>query len=213
MSKFALHMGCIDGELDELHADFDMLTPSTYKDGAYRLRRYSKFDFDDDSLQIHLHTGTTFVQDDSINEFQGNITRTYDDLSNTVCHNPAFLQMCRALVQNSALPSQCILEAHQMRIIAKSDMAAQSAPEGIHQDGFDYVAVFTVARHNETGGELFVWRDKDSTAPLLTLTPKVGEYCIVNDRTLWHSASAICQVDKADKAYWDLFVITAKLPA
>ncbi len=211
--NFALHMGHINDELTALQADFDTLTPSDYKDGAYRLRRYSKFDFNADDLTINVQQGVTFSQDDSINNFQGNVARTYDDLSDKVQANPAFLKMCQALVEHSDLPSQCVLEAHQMRIIAKPEVGvAESAPEGIHQDGFDYVAVFTVARHNEQGGDLCVWRDKNAPSPILSTTPKSGEYYIINDHTLWHSATPLSPMDKSQQAYWDLFVITAILP-
>lgn len=209
MSATYLQMGCVESELGALQADFESLVPSTYKDGAYRLRRYSKFDFDEQA-GIRVHEGASFVQNDNINTFQGNVVRTYDNLSQTVQSDPAFLNMCQTLAKTANLPNPCTLEAHQIRIIARPEMPiAQSAPEGIHQDGFDYVAIFTVARHNEQGADLLVWQSKDSPSPIATTTPKAGEYCIVNDKTLWHSATPISQIDKSDKAYWDLFVLTA----
>lgn len=65
----------------QLGQSFHTLKPSQYKDGAYRLRHYSKFDYQRSSGNIELQAGAQFVQSSDLNRFQGDITRTYDDLN------------------------------------------------------------------------------------------------------------------------------------
>lgn len=207
-----MHLGALQPDsVISLHPSFDELTPSRYKDGEYRLRRYSKICFDHG--RVSVLPAEAFVQSGDINEFQGDVVRVYDNLSDQALHSQGMAQICQSFIDACELPSVCQIEIHQMRIIAKQDSApAESAPEGIHQDGFDYVGVFTIQRYNQSGGELMIWRDKQSPKPVSTLTPKAGEYCIVNDRTLWHSASAVAVGDQDQVGYWDLLVLTANNP-
>lgn len=194
-----------------LSASFDTLTPSTYKDGSYRLRRYSCLDYDQNKKTATLKQAKAFVQSDNLNEFQGNVAREYDDLTDASLACDDFVAMVDAFAKTADLPDICEIEIHQMRIIAK-DGEALATPEGIHQDGFDYVGVFTIARQAMSGGHLMLWQNKNDSTPLATLDPQAGDFCVLNDRTLWHSASSVARQD--DRAgYWDLFVLTANKAA
>lgn len=207
-----LQMGNLPADtMQPLKPFFDELKPSSYKDGAYRLRKYSKIYSDNGKLAILPNQ--SFMQTGNINEFQGGVVRTYDDISTQVLSSEGFGGIVKAFIKAGELPADGQIEVHQMRIIAKDDSEVPAAPEGIHQDGFDFVGVFTVGRHNLTGGELLVWQDKNADAPISQISPSAGDYCIVNDQTLWHSASAIHAKDKSDVGYWDLFVLTANKPA
>lgn len=187
---------------------FDSLTPSQYKDGSYRLRRYSNFDYNQDNKTVQLRANEAFVQSDELNQFQGNVARQYDDLTADTINAPEFIAMLDAFCKSADLPSSSKIEIHQMRIIAKDNADAVATPEGIHQDGFDVVGVFTMARQNVKGGELMLWQHKTDDKPLATLVPERGDFCVLNDKTLWHSAGNV--TPKTDgKAYWDLFVLTA----
>ena len=65
-----------------------------------------------------------------------------------------------------------------------------------------------MTRQNVVGGELLLWENKTDDKPLAKLTPERGDFCVLNDKTLWHSAGNVAP--KTDgKAYWDLFVLTA----
>lgn len=208
---FEYTTGCLTvSEAADLQPSFHTLTPSAYKDGAYRLRRYSKFRFRQSDGRIELQANSQFVQGDNLNRFQGNVARTYDDLTADTIASAGFAAMFRRFAATAGLPEQAEIEVHQMRIIAKSAaQAAESTPEGIHQDGFDRIGVFTVARHNAEGGELYLWRNPDDAAPLAACLPQAGDFCILNDSLLWHSASPVNTRSEAEAGYWDLFVLTA----
>lgn len=196
-------------EQSPMVASFDSLTPSAYKDGSYRLRRYSVFHYDKLAKMVSKQPHEAFVQDDSLNKFQGNVTRDYDDLTDATIADAEFIAMLDAFATTANLPDVSKIAIHQMRIIAKDcDANAVATPEGIHQDGFDYIGVFTTRRHNVAGGELYVWQDKTDAVPIATLDPKAGDYCVLNDKQLWHSAGDVAPA-QAGQGFWDLFVLTA----
>ncbi|OOS05070.1 hypothetical protein SAMN02745664_1098 [Moraxella cuniculi DSM 21768] len=204
------------GKLDKqaicaVQPSFDELKSSNYKDGAYRFRKYSKLAFAKGQLTVLPSDG--FVQTGKLNEFQGDVLRCYENLSEQTVQSDGFGQICHAFVKACNLPSNCQLEVHQMRIIAQDNSTpAEATPEGVHQDGFDFVGVFTIARHNQQGGALMLWQHKTDDTPLACVSPEPADYCIINDRTLWHSASSVSIANKDDVGYWDLFVVTANRP-
>src|SRR5260370_14117947 len=46
---------------------------------------------------------------------------------------------------------------HQIRIVASTDQPGEPAPEGIHQDGTDYLTFHLVRRHNVVGGQSTIY--------------------------------------------------------
>lgn len=197
------------GDFHKVAQSFDTLKPSTYKDGGFRLRRYSRFDYDPSKQALTLKKNSAFVQGDDLNQFQGNVARTYDNLTADTYQSQAFVGLVQDFIKTTNLPAHSEIEVHQMRIVAKDgNTSAAAAPEGIHQDGFDYVGIVTIARSNVLGGELMLWHDKTQAKPIATLSPEAGDVCVVNDQKLWHSASDIC-LSETGTGHWDLFVFTA----
>lgn len=193
---------------DAVVHSFNTLTVSPYKDGQYRLRRYSCFSFNRENHDIVLTTNDGFVQSGQFNEFQGGMLRSYDDLTEATFQSPLFIDMVSKFAEIARLPQLVKIEVHQMRIIAKESADAVATPEGIHQDGFDFIGVFTINRHNVKGGDLLLWQNKHDDEPLTVLSPMVGDFCVLNDKLLWHSATNVVPLEQGT-AYWDLFVMTA----
>lgn len=193
-----------------IQPDFDTLQPSEYKDGSYRLRRYSKVTYNQQTKDIHLHKVSGFVQSDKINKFQGGVVRAYDDLSDELLSAPAFTKILDTFVSVGGLPSTADIEIHQMRIVAKSAATPTiTTPEGIHQDGFDCIGMITIAYHNVAGGELNVYKNSNAESLLATVPSCEGSYCVMSDADLWHYANELIATTESDKSYWDLFVLTA----
>ena len=94
-----------------------------------------------------------------------------------------------------------------MRILGSADVAVEAAPEGVHQDGFDYLGVFVIDRKNIAGGEICVHKAKQQP-PIFKHAFDQGEFVILNDRRFWHSAKALQAVND-ELAYMDVFVLTA----
>jgi hypothetical protein len=72
-----------------------------------------------------------------------------------VANGPAFrtiLATCGHLFDELTPAPAWHVEAHQFRIEARPGQAGQPTPEGMHQDGVDWVLVLMVGRHNIVSG-------------------------------------------------------------
>ncbi|MBY4676972.1 2OG-Fe dioxygenase family protein [Marinobacterium arenosum] len=204
--EFLLELGQLtEQSVNALAPSFDGLPPSPYLDGAFRLRRYSHFNFTGDSL-TQLPT-KAFVQGDDINTFQGNVERVYPEIEDQVINSEAFVEMFRKFKEMAGIEDETPIEVHQMRIIASNQAKTEAAPEGVHQDGFERLAVFVIDRRNVNGGEIRVHTDKESS-PFVSHAFDKGEFVVLNDRRFWHSANAIEPANDSD-AHMDVFVLTA----
>jgi len=205
-TDFLLELGQLEqGNVKTLAASFDNLPPNPYVDGAFRLRRYSHFTFD--GAQLNRLPTKAFVQDDSINTYQGNVERTYPEIEDQICKSQAFTEMFNRFKEITNLDDETPIEVHQMRILAKHKQTTEPAPEGVHQDGFDRLGVFVIERNNVAGGEIQVHTDKQS-APFVSHNFDQGEFVILNDQKFFHSAAAM-KPSTDDDGYMDVFVLTA----
>ncbi|AKG08807.1 hypothetical protein AAX05_01620 [Moraxella bovoculi] len=193
-----------------LRTDFDSLTPSLYKDGSYRLRRYSKFTYNQDSQDIELIRGSQFVQSSELNKFQGDVVRQYDDVSDELLQTEGFLTIVDTFAKQGGLPNDATIEVHQMRIVSKDPAKPTiTTPEGLHQDGFDRIGMFTVSRQDVAGGDLCAYQTNDPDSMLVRLPSETGVYCVMDDSKLWHYASELSTT--GESGFWDLFVLTANM--
>ncbi len=206
LNDFYLELGQLtEQSVTTLATSFDALPPNPYMDGAFRLRRYSHFQFTDNQLE-RLPT-KAFVQADNINSYQGNVERVYPEIEETIVNTAAFSEMFHNFKQMAGVDDSTPIEVHQMRIIVGQDAITETAPEGVHQDGFNRLAVFVIERKNICGGEIRVHADKES-APFVSHAFDKGEFVVLNDARFWHSANAI-EAANDDNAHMDVFVLTA----
>ncbi len=92
---------------------------------------------------------------------------------------------------------------HQVTVVARPAEAASPAPEGLHQDGADYiVSALVVERHGVVGGVSRV-REGREGAPVLEVQLEAGEGIFQADAgsPLWHEISPISLADGADSGY------------
>lgn len=192
--------------VNELAPSFKYLPRTSHADGEYRLRRYSIVRIHNGKIE-HLPP-TDFVQSNDINHFQGNVVRHFEALDDELIECRGMLEMCKLFQRANALPDGQPIEIHQMRI-ATLDGEVPASPEGIHQDGFEHIAVIGIDRHNIKGGEFLVYKDK-TASPFLCTTLQHGEMAILADDILWHNAHPIKAIKKHQQGYWDVFVLTTK---
>jgi histidine decarboxylase len=105
---------------------------------------------------------------------------------------------------------------HQIRVqINNDEETITPVPEGIHQDGYNFVALMCINRHNILGGinKLYSLDYNDiiqEHEEILSTILKPGEMLFFNDRKVKHFVSNInrsCK-DKTDLAYRDILVLT-----
>ncbi|WP_046004883.1 2OG-Fe dioxygenase family protein [Pseudoalteromonas rubra] len=192
-------------QIDAVKPSFNRLPENPYADGAFRKRRYSVLKFANG--EVALQPTKAFVQDDSINTFQGNVERVYENLEDALIHSEGFKHLLNEFKAMTGISDERDIEVHQFRMLAiESD--TPPAPEGVHQDGFDHVCVCGVSHENIAGGELLVYEHKDAE-PCFKMEIKDGLFALVNDREVWHNATPMNKLDATQTGYLDCFVFTA----
>jgi len=96
------------------------------------------------------------------------------------------------------------ITAHQMRQITVKGQISTNAPEGVHQDGVDYVVpALVIARENISGGESLIYDKRKRVIYERTLTP--GEALLHSERDFYHNVGPIRAVDDRQPSYRDIF--------
>ncbi len=191
--------------IDAVKPSFANLPANPYADGAFRKRRYSVIKVVDGELK--LQPTKAFVQDDSINTFQGNVERTYENLEDSLLASDGMKQIVHQFREMTGISADRDIEIHQFRMLA-IDSDTPAAPEGVHQDGFDHVCVCGVSHENLEGGELLVYENQQAE-PCFKMEIKDGMFALINDREVWHNATPMNKLDASKEGYLDCFVLTA----
>lgn len=194
--------------LAALRPSFCDLPVDHYTDGAFRRRALSRFCGPAASLRQLPHR--EFMQGGLVNHLLGNIQRDYRELAPDVVASSAFRGMI-AMIQSfyGFDPHTTMLGVHQIRIVCSIDQSGEPAPEGIHQDGFDYITIICADRVAVSGAftELYPSPDVD---PIYRSELQPGEVVFCNDRKLFHYTSPIQPAAGARQGHRDVFVVTAK---
>ncbi|USD64140.1 2OG-Fe dioxygenase family protein [Vibrio sp. SCSIO 43136] len=192
--------------IEALAPSFSHLPHTKHADGKYRLRRYSVVNFYPHRLEVtEKHD---FVQSEDINHFQGDVLRQFDPIEPHILQGDAMLEMCQLFADTNGLQAGHEIEIHQIRITAIYD-ETPVAPEGVHQDGFDHIAIIGIDRHNVVGGEVMIYNDNHE-APFFRKVLENGEVAMLDDHKLWHNAQPIRSISHGEEGHMDVFVLTAK---
>ena len=190
-------------------ASWNDLKPDPYlvDDGTFRLRRYAVLKWQKGALQ--LLTSEAHFQSKQYNNVYGGINRVFAPITPAVLQSEFLkivIEQTIALFDaKSALAWR--VQCHQFRINASLAEAGQPTPEGVHQDGADYVFIMLLERHGITGGisELF---DNNKQRIAATVLKKEGDAILLNDKKLWHRVTDIQPVKGAEKGHRDVLVLT-----
>ncbi|WP_045452875.1 2OG-Fe dioxygenase family protein [Vibrio campbellii] len=191
--------------IEQLSPSFEGLPRTEHADGQYRLRRYSVVGFENGQV-VDLNKNS-FVQSSDINRFQGDVVRQFEPIEKGILSSEGLREMCELFVNANHLPNGQEIEIHQMRITAIYD-ETQVAPEGVHQDGFDHIALVGVGRHNIMGGDIMLYSSHNQ-APFFRKVLENGEVAMLADSKLWHNAVPIRSVINDQEGHMDVFVMTA----
>ncbi|UPR34613.1 2OG-Fe dioxygenase family protein [Vibrio cyclitrophicus] len=192
--------------VEELSPSFSKLPSTEHADGQFRLRRYSVVQFSNG--QVVEQDKHNFVQSENINHFQGDVVRQFEPIEANILSSEGMQEMCELFIETNGLEDGQEIEIHQIRIAAIFE-ETQVAPEGVHQDGFDHIAIIGVTRHNIVGGEVMLYQDSHE-APFFRKVLGDGEVAMLADSKLWHNAQPIRTIDHDEMGYMDVFVLTAK---
>ena len=196
-----------DVALAELRPFFNDLPLDHYISGNFRRRRLSRFRGPADNL-VHL-PHATFMQSGYVNQLLGNIQREYDELDEALIASASFMAFIKAIQDFFGFdPDTSILGVHQIRINCSSTEFGEPAPEGIHQDGFDYITICCVDRHQVDGAKTEFFLDPQKPA-IFSKILEPGEIAYCNDRNIYHYTTPIHPAG-SESGFRDVFVVTIR---
>ncbi|MEH2313088.1 MAG: 2OG-Fe dioxygenase family protein [Nostoc sp.] len=184
---------------------FSNMPIDPYIKGNYRSRRLSRFTVSGNEL-IKLPHGY-FFQSKEYNRLVGDVKREFAELDDALIELDIFRNLVLAFSDSCKLHPEAEIGVHQIRIICSPDNSANPAPEGIHQDGTDFIGIFSVDRDNIEGGETHLYTTKKEK-PVFSKVLNPGELLLVNDHDFFHFANPIKPQTDAQGS-WDIFVLTS----
>ncbi|WP_234426902.1 2OG-Fe dioxygenase family protein [Streptomyces niger] len=152
----------------------------------------------------------SFFQEGDINAYAGGRERKFaplGDAAREFAESFVNSRRTRGIVTAEEFHIGC----HQIRITADDEHPGLPAPEGFHQDGFDYVAVTCVATENVSGGISLVRAAEPDGDDLVERVMPPGEALFLADREVLHYVSPITPKVPGRPTYRDVAVITFTL--
>jgi hypothetical protein len=149
-----------------------------------------------------------FNQSGRYNKFQGGVDRKFEDIEDEVFESGGMLEICDTFSTSNGLSDDHEIEIHQMRIITRDELTPVS-PEGVHQDGYRFIAMVGINRYNITGGNLLVYKTYEGK-PIVDFPLESGEMIMLDDTVMWHNATQIKPVNPDVQGWMDVFILTAK---
>lgn len=147
---------------------------------------------------------TGFVQEVGTGDVRS-IERIFDPAAAEVVENAGFqallIAVARMTEDAQRLQGHEVRELtitfHQMGLVAQVGEDRTNAPEGLHQDGADYiVSALVLNRDGVTGGTSYVTGgDKQRRLLEVTLTPGMGIFQADRGSPLWHNVTPVQDAD------------------
>lgn len=176
--------------------------------GHYRKRRHGAFAVGAGS--VVRKPAQPHYQSRDFNALNGGVARWFDPVDPAIADGPAFqaiVRTCHTLFDGLTPAPSWHLEAHQFRITAQPGQAGQPTPEGMHQDGVDWVLVLMVGRVNIASGETSIHGLDRSPLGHFTLAEPM-DAALVDDHRVFHGVTPVQPLDPAMPAHRDVLVLT-----
>jgi hypothetical protein len=117
--------------------------------------------------------------------------------------------MFMALTPEAQRPKSWHVEIHQFRIEASADKSGEPTPEGMHQDGVDWVLVLLVRRENVASGETRIADLRRNFIGAFVLAEPFDS-ALVNDARVYHGVTSIAPLDPTRPTWRDVLVVTLR---
>jgi hypothetical protein len=187
---------------------FEELPYDPYVKGNFRKRRFSSIKKDHyGKFEILPHK--TFTQSADVNDLLGDVVREYEEIDENLILSDDFSKIVEGFSALAGVnPYIQEIGIHQMRILCSEYIKGEPAPEGRHQDGFDFIGIFCARRIKVDGGISELFLGKEDQDAILEKMLEENELLVVNDREVFHNATKLTPVD-LELGYRDVFVFTA----
>tara|TARA_Y100000816_G_scaffold207851_1_gene153720 strand:+ start:187 stop:2049 length:1863 start_codon:yes stop_codon:yes gene_type:complete len=191
----------------KLSKSFDNLSIDKY----YNIKRGRGFSLVkvDDLDKLEIIGDLNFYQSESYNNYNGNVLRKYSNLSEDILDDELFKYLVQTFKEQVDKVSPVVtryIQVHQIRVYA-NNLSTNLVPEGIHQDGYNFIAITCINRKNIRGGLNNVYAS-DKTIKCYSTSLNEGEILILNDRKMFHDVTNIELNNLNELGYRDIFVFT-----
>lgn len=191
----------------KLSKSFDNLSIDKY----YNIKRGRGFSLVkvNDLDKLEIVGDLNFYQGGNYNNYNGNILRNYSNLSKNILEDELFkylVQIFKKQVDKVSPVVTKYIQVHQIRVYA-NNLSTNLVPEGIHQDGYNFIAISCIKRKNIKGGLSNVY-NSDKIKKCYSAILNEGEILILNDRKMFHDVTNIELNNLNELGYRDIFVFT-----
>jgi len=172
-----------------------------------RYRAYSLVKVDNNE-NINILGDLSFYQSSNLNTYNGNNLRSYKNIDKNLLENKEFKNLINLFNKEVSKEfgfNNEYINIHQIRVTANIELT-NLIPEGIHQDGYNLVAIVCISRENIEGGENKLYDIDKNLIDKRFL--EEGDMLIINDNKLFHEITDIKIKDKNFEGYRDIFVFT-----
>lgn len=198
---------------EQFVSDWPELEADLYlkKDSNFRFRRFNYFYYVPDGSGVKPFPPLPYHQSSDYNQYAGDVQRHFTPFADKTKKN-VFLH---ALIQfNFAqLPLEADrrngpwkVESHQLRVTAKAEETGEPTPEGIHQDGVDFVFIYMVKRNNIRGGESII-NDTNGNCLYRNTLENPFDAIVVWDPKVFHGATSIVPADISKTGFRDILLV------
>jgi hypothetical protein len=187
------------------HLELDRyLTPGA----AFRRRRYGRYFWSPADSAFQALPSEPYFQPADENSYAGGMVRQFAPLLSTTVDNPWLRALVAATFAGLPVPadrqdSTWEVRIHQIRIVASAEEPGLPAPEGIHQDGTDFLTLHLVRRHNIKGGVSTIYDLERQPIQSYTLLEPLDSL-ILEDSRIMHGVTAVYPADGRTEGTRDL---------
>lgn len=202
----------LDGEWFDFADHWNRLLLDEYMrdGGTYRYRRFSAFTFHATDGSLTLLPHAAYEQSASINRLNGGFKRYFEPLESSFTEHPVLHKILKTfgrIFSTASGHDDWNIKLHPYRIVARDGANGEPAPEGLHQDGVDYIVSYMIVRVNVTGGISTVTDIVKQPSGDVEMS-RPNDFLVGDDRKTFHGVSPVI-VDNPKKpfAYRDVLVI------
>jgi hypothetical protein len=182
---------------ERLIRDWDHLELDRYlQSGAtFRLRRYGRYYWSPVGDDLRLLPHQTYFQQSAENNYAGGIERDFAPLLPGTADNPFLSALIRCTfaclpISEERRGQTWEVRIHLIRIVASRNQPGLPAPEGIHQDGTDFLTLHLVRRQNVVGGTTTIY-DLDRKAIWSGTMRRALDSLVLEDRRIMHGVTPV----------------------
>ncbi|MHB8623861.1 MAG: 2OG-Fe dioxygenase family protein [Sulfuricaulis sp.] len=192
-------------DLGKLKTSFERIPLDPHFAPGYRCRTQSRFAIRNDG-HLELLPAVPLYQTLDINPLQGygGIYREYADVPRWLQDSPDFEALVNVWL--SHVPCEVkTFSAHQIR----TNGSGLPVPEGRHRDGYDWVGLYVVHRHNinPACAKSTIWWEKTEEI-LMQGVLQEGELLTIDDQMVTHYTTGLVPENPDDPSYRDVFIFT-----